>query len=205
MKRDFSSETAMAKEELRRIMRVRLREIDAAQRAEKSLLLCELAAHAPSFAASRCVGFFAPLPSEPDIAPLIEEAWAQHKRVALPVMIRHGNKPQLNWHEVANWDELVMTGPFGLREPDPLRAPRVTAGELDCVFVPGLAFDRDGFRLGRGGGFYDCFLANVRAGLPKIGLMFECQRVPSVPRESHDHPLPEVITESGVTPFPPSS
>jgi 5-formyltetrahydrofolate cyclo-ligase len=187
-----------AKDELRREMRARLREMSPALRAEASLVICQAAANLPAFTRSRCVALFAPLPSEPDVHPLIEEAWAQRKRVVLPLMIKHGSVPELDWHEVASWDEVVMPGPFGLREPDPLRCPRVKVAELDCVFVPGMAFDAQGYRLGRGGGFYDSFLSAAPATLPCVGLFFSAQKVESVPREAHDQRLPSVITEDGL-------
>jgi 5-formyltetrahydrofolate cyclo-ligase len=190
-----------AKEKLRRGMRARLRGMGPALHAEASLVISQAAANLPAFFKSRCVALFAPLPSEPDIHPLIEEAWAQRKRVVLPLMIRRGSVPELDWHEIANWDDVVVPGPFGLREPDPLRCPRVPPAELDCVFVPGVAFDSEGFRLGRGGGFYDRFLSQAPPALPCIGLMFSLQKVSLVPREPHDQPLRSVITEDGLVAF----
>src|SRR5260370_34064616 len=110
---------ASAKEKLRREMRARLREMSPALHAEASLVICQIAANLPAFLQSRCVALFAPLASEPDIHPLIEEAWAQGKRVVLPLMIKHDSTPELDWHEVTSWDDVVVPGPFGLREPDP--------------------------------------------------------------------------------------
>ena len=187
-----------AKEKLRRQMRNRLLGMIPALHAEASLVICQMAANLPAFLKSRCVALFAPLPSEPDVHPLIEEAWAQGKRVVLPLMIRRGPAPELDWHEIAGWDDVVVPGPFGLREPDPLRCPRVPLAELDCVFVPGVAFDQEGFRLGRGGGFYDRFLSLTPPTLPCIGLMFSLQTVPAVPCEPHDQALRSVITEDGL-------
>lgn len=186
------------KETLRREMRLRLRGLNAGLRAEASLVICQIAANTPAFLKSRRVALFAPLPSEPDIHPLIEEAWAQGKRVVLPLMIKQGTVPKLDWHEVTSWDEVVVPGPFGLREPDPLRCARVSPTELNCVFVPGMAFDPEGFRLGRGGGFYDSFLAQAAPGLACIGLFFSMQKIPAVPREPHDQALRTVITEDGL-------
>jgi 5-formyltetrahydrofolate cyclo-ligase len=186
------------KEKLRREMRDRLRAMSPTLHAEAALVICQQAANLPAFLKSRRVALFAPLPSEPDIHPLIEEAWAQGKRVVLPLMIKHGSKPELDWHEVTSWNDVVVPGPFGLREPDPLACPRVSLAELDCVFVPGVAFDHEGFRLGRGGGFYDSFLSLTPPTLPCIGLMFSLQKVPLVPREPHDQALRSVITEDGV-------
>jgi 5-formyltetrahydrofolate cyclo-ligase len=187
-----------AKEQLRREMRARLRGMSPALHAEASLVICELAANLPAFRASRCVALFAPLPSEPDLHPLVEEAWAQRKRVVLPLMIKRGAVPELDWHEVTSWDDVVVPGPFGLREPDPLRCPRVTTAELDCAFVPGMAFDEEGFRLGRGGGFYDSFLGHAPKLLECVGLFFHAQQVERVPREPHDQALLSVITEDGL-------
>jgi len=190
-----------AKEKLRCEMRTRLRGMSPALHAEASLVICQMAANLPAFLKSRRVALFAPLPSEPDVHPLIEEAWAQAKRVVLPLMIQHGSTPELDWHEVTSWDDVVLPGPFGLREPDPLRCRRVPLAELDCVFMPGVAFDAEGFRLGRGGGFYDRFLSLTPPTLPCIGLMFSLQKVPAVPREPHDQALRRVITEDGLISF----
>jgi 5-formyltetrahydrofolate cyclo-ligase len=190
-----------AKEALRREIRARLHGLGPALRAEASLVICQVAANLPAFLKSRRVAFFAPLPSEPDIHPLIEEAWAQGKRVVLPLMISRGSAPVLDWHEITGWDDVVVPGPFGLREPDPLRCPRVALAELDCVFVPGVAFDHEGFRLGRGGGFYDSFLSQASPALPCIGLMFSLQKIALVPREPHDQALRSVITEDGLVSF----
>ena len=189
------------KETLRREMRARLLAMEPALHAEASLVICQAAANLPAFIESQCVALFAPLPSEPDIHPLIEEAWAQGKQVVLPLMLKRGSTPELDWHRVANWNEVVVQGPMGLREPDPLHCPRIPIEQLDCVFVPGVAFDQDGFRLGRGGGFYDSFLSLVPSTLPCIGLMFGLQKVPAVPREPHDQSLRNVITENGLVSF----
>jgi 5-formyltetrahydrofolate cyclo-ligase len=188
----------LAKERLRGEIRSRLRAMTPALRAEASLVICQIAANLPAFQQGRCIALFAPLASEPNIHPLIEEAWARGKRVAMPLMIKHGSVPDLDWHEVANWDEVVVPSPFGLREPDPLRCRRVPISELDCVFVPGVAFDKEGFRLGRGGGFYDRALSLMPTNLPRVGLFFDVQKVESVPREAHDQELREVITEDGL-------
>jgi len=187
-----------AKTHLRREMRARLRALAPDTRAEASLRICRTAAHHPAFRPAKCIALFAPLPSEPDIHPLIEEAWAEGKRVALPFMLERRTRPELNWHEIASWDDVIACGPMGLREPDPVRCPLVDPAEIDLVFVPGLAFDEEGHRLGRGGGYYDAFLGHAPAKLTCIGLMFAAQKVKRVPREAHDYALRAMITEDGL-------
>jgi 5-formyltetrahydrofolate cyclo-ligase len=195
------SDPSAAKEELRRALRERLRGLTAAYRAEASLVICELAARQPAFRAASSIALFAPLPTEPDIHPLIEEAWAQGKQVALPRMFRDERGPHLHWHAVTGWSGVTEPGRFGLREPDPDVCPRLEPSKLGCAFVPGLAFDETGLRLGRGGGFYDRFLAAAPADLPRFGLMFACQRVAALPREPHDQALPAIVTEDGLAAF----
>ncbi len=182
-------------------MRKFLRELSPAFRAEASLVMCELAAQLSAFRSGSCLGLFAPLASEPDIHPLIEEAWAEKKQVLLPRMWKEGDAPHLEWYAVTQWSEITEPGPFGLREPDPKLCARIDPARLDCVFVPGLAFDETGLRLGRGGGFYDRFLADASPSMARFGLMFAGQRAKQLPREPHDQALPAIITEDGVVSF----
>ena len=190
-----------AKNDLRRQIRERLRALGPEVRAEASLRICREAADHPVFREGRCLALFAPLPLEPDIHPLIEEAWAEKKRVALPLMLKNPARPAMDWHEIKGWGDVATIGPMRLREPDPFCCPRVAPGEIDGVFVPGLAFDGDGHRLGRGGGYYDVFLAQMRGTLPCLGLFFAAQKVDHVPREIHDQRLTMAITEDGLMRF----
>lgn len=186
------------KKMLRRQMRTRLGAMPPEERAYASLEICRRAAALPAFQDAKAVALFAPLASEPDIHPLIEEAWARGKQVVFPLMWREGEVPRLAWHAVKSWNEVVVNGPFGVREPDPAVCPRVNPLELDCIFVPGVAFDERGDRLGRGGGYYDAALTEFDVGTPRVGLMFACQQAESIPRETHDQMVEIMITENGL-------
>jgi 5-formyltetrahydrofolate cyclo-ligase len=85
-------------------------------------------------------------------------------------------------------DELRVPAPTG---------PAVDPRTVDLAVVPGVAFDADGGRLGRGGGFYDRLLAALSPATAVIGVCFERQVVERVPRESHDHRVQAVIAEGG--------
>jgi 5-formyltetrahydrofolate cyclo-ligase len=87
----------------------------------------------------------------------------------------------------------LVRGPLGAPEP-PASAPLVDPAALDCVVLPGVAFSEDGLRLGRGGGYYDATLALVPRA-PRIGIAYDVQIVPSLPREPHDAPMDAVVTE----------
>ena len=91
---------------------------------------------------------------------------------------------------------------FGIMEPrlehrtDPTRL--VDSKELGLVLVPGLAFDLQGNRLGRGAGYYDKFFGRLPLEVPRIAIAFDCQIVDRVPTEPHDLPVNVIITETGI-------
>jgi len=98
----------------------------------------------------------------------------------------------LAFHRVAR-DELVPSR-FGLCEPA-VDAPTVELAEIAMFVVPGVAFDREGGRMGWGMGHYDATLAAAAREAIRVGLAFECQLVDRVPREAHDQLLHMIVTE----------
>jgi 5-formyltetrahydrofolate cyclo-ligase len=94
--------------------------------------------------------------------------------------------------------EVLRPGAWKILEPHPERCPVVAVEEIDLIFVPGLAFTRTGGRLGRGGGFYDRFLAGMRPGAMKVGVCFHAQLAGELPMEAHDHEVGVVVTEREV-------
>jgi 5-formyltetrahydrofolate cyclo-ligase len=91
----------------------------------------------------------------------------------------------------------LVSGRYGVREPE-AGSTVVPIHEIGAVLVPGLGFDVDGYRLGRGGGFYDRFLARLGAGVRRIGVVFESRVVDRVPRDPWDERVHEIVTEEGV-------
>ena len=180
----------MTKDELRRDMRRRLRTLDA--REEKSRAITEAVAAHPAFARSGRVALFAPLPSEPDI----EGLWEKGAREFCYPRIIDETIEFVGVHTLADltpsdWNPAV-------REPSFLGARIVVPAEIALILVPGLAFTRDGHRLGRGGGFYDRFLARLPVSTFTLGVAFDRQIVELLPAETHDQLVDAVATESGL-------
>ena len=102
---------------------------------------------------------FVPLPSEPDISPALEQALAEGKVLAVPRVLGEG---RMEWVRITGLDELRPAS-YGIREPvsGPVLDPAQLPGD-SLVLVPCLAADRQGVRLGRGGGYYDRFLAQYK-------------------------------------------
>lgn len=95
----------------------------------------------------------------------------------------------------------IEPGMWGIREPRKEGLREVDPVEIDCIFVPGAAFDAQGNRLGYGGGYYDRFFERVKEGTPRIALAFHCQLVDSVPVENYDKKINSLITEQGIMRF----
>jgi 5-formyltetrahydrofolate cyclo-ligase len=128
---------------------------------------------------------FSALPSEPDLL----DPWPEGKRIILPRVV--GSTVCL--HAVENHTELVE-GSFGILEPAP-NAP-IAEAKADLILVPGLAFDRSGVRLGRGGGYYDRLLSEFD-GL-RVGVCFEELVLERIPVEPHDMCMDFLITPAGI-------
>ncbi|AEB11498.1 5-formyltetrahydrofolate cyclo-ligase [Marinithermus hydrothermalis] len=93
----------------------------------------------------------------------------------------------------------LVKHPLGFYEPAP-HAPQIPPTALDAVLVPGLAFDREGYRLGYGKGYYDRFLATLPPHTLTIGLTAEALVVDRLPRDPWDQPVAFLATETGVHP-----
>jgi 5-formyltetrahydrofolate cyclo-ligase len=139
---------------------------------------------------ARSVMFFAPLPEELDVWPLVAKALAAGKRVALPRFVPATRSYEARWL-LAETD--IHVGHFGIREPGS-GCERVSSGGLDLILVPGVAFDLQGHRLGRGKGYYDQLLGAVHG--PTCGVAFAEQIVSEIPVAPHDVRMDYVLTSS---------
>jgi 5-formyltetrahydrofolate cyclo-ligase len=138
--------------------------------------------------------------SELDLTPLLSRALERGAQVFLPVIPDRGRRL---------WFSLLGKADLWYRHPTyPLieyAGPVVRAERLDVLFVPVLAVDEAGYRLGQGGGFYDTTLGAARRRPLLVGVAFDCQRVSRVPREPWDIQLDWLVTESGVHRFLPET
>lgn len=159
----------------------------------------EAAAHAmaaldagPGGVRGRTIALFAPFRDEIDTAPLAALLRAAGADLALPVIL--GRDRPLLFRRWDVRDALVPAGAFRIPEP-PASAPDVVP---DAVLVPLAAFDRRGYRIGYGAGFYDRTLAGLRRAGPvrALGFAFSCQEVDAVPAEPHDEAVDMMITET---------
>jgi len=151
--------------------------------------------------AGAAVSCYWPMGSEIDTRPLMTALHERGHTVGLPVMERRG-APLL----FRAWTPGIALEPGGFGT----EIPGADAAEVvpDYLLVPLLAFDRAGYRLGYGGGFYDRTLSKLRASGTRqaVGVAFGGQELPAVPREATDERLDWIVTEAEAIPMaPPTS
>ena len=136
---------------------------------------------------------FLSMKDELDTAPILNAALEAGKTLAVPRVVGS----ELAFCQIENLKKDTAPGAFGILEPVS-GLPEINIKTLSerhsVILVPGLAFDKEKFRLGRGKGFYDRFLASAENSVYKIGIGYSFQLVERVPRENHDLRLDSVVT-----------
>lgn len=185
----MSTDEQGAKAELRAKIRSILKSLTPEKRTSDSAKLCVSLKQQHSFQNAASILFFAPLPEEPDLWPLLNEVLATKKLIALPCFDSE-NQTYLP-RRINDIHVEIMSGKFGIREPVPA-CVAIPLEDLDVVLVPGVAFDASGHRLGRGKGYYDRLLQNLKGR--KIGIAFDEQVVDAVPVGKNDVKVDLILT-----------
>lgn len=123
---------------------------------------------------------------------IIEWLWQQKKTVLVPLC-----KPETRKMDIIPITTFADLEPgyFGIREPKRGLRPPVAKEAVDLIAVPAVAFDRRGYRVGYGGGYYDRFMIGL--SVPKIGLAFSCQLILKAPVDKYDQAVQGIVTEQG--------
>jgi 5-formyltetrahydrofolate cyclo-ligase len=185
------------KHRLRREMKATLAGMSAEAAAAASRAACEALLSLEEYRQARAVMLYAPIPGEVDCLPVAEDAWRAHKTVLLPRVAWEDQHMEAVACRSAD-DEMVVNGK-GIREP--ANGASWPVERIDFIVVPALAFDEQGNRLGRGGGFYDRFLAQVDLQATICGLAFAQQVVEELPVHSNDYPVDLLVTDVEVRRF----
>jgi len=174
----------MTKPELRTLIRQRLRAMEPPERARQSQRIAAALTATPAWQGARLIGLFSPLPLEVNVLPAV----AGDLRLCFPRV----QGERLVFHRLGT--DALRPGRWNLMEPPEDAPGEVGAGALDLVIVPGLGFTPEGHRLGRGGGYYDRFLARPELRARLVGVCFGQQLFPTLPTEPHDRPVDQLIS-----------
>ena len=172
----------MQKLELRKLVRQRFANYSQEQLATMSRLTISILEQHPLFLKAQKVLLFHSLPDEVDTHHLIQH-YRTEKTIYLPTVV----EDRLELHEVN--DKGLLKGKFGILESS---GPTLTDySQLDLAVIPGVAFNQEGHRLGRGRGYYDRLLPLLPC--PCIGICYPFQIAQQIPIEAHDIPVQEVV------------
>jgi 5-formyltetrahydrofolate cyclo-ligase len=190
----MAGDLADRKQQLRRALAARRRKLTVEASARAAGAAFALLGEEHAFRAARRVGLYAGLPDELPTQPLFEALVEQGRVCLLP---RAQADRRLEFAHCARWEDL-RPGRYGVLEP-PDGAPRLDPAQGDVVLVPGVAFDREGHRLGRGKGYYDrTFPIAAEAPPLLIGLAYDFQVIDAVPHDANDRRVDAFVTETAV-------
>jgi 5-formyltetrahydrofolate cyclo-ligase len=184
------------KKELRENMRNALLGITPEQRHDKSSAACRKLIATDDFQSAQVVMLFLSMAHEIDTTEAILAAWQMDKTVVVP---------KVSWEQrhmipvIINTLDTDFSLESGVRNP--VNGAPMPFAELDLIVTPGLAFDKNGNRLGRGGGYYDRFFAHNSLRGRKCGFGFAEQLLASVPATEHDQSIDMLVTDEHVLNF----
>lgn len=124
----------------------------------------------------------------------VKNSLNNNKRITVPITFPESN--EIKPSEILDFDELEV-GFYNILTPKEEFHRFIDPNEVDLIIVPGLAFDRKGYRVGYGGGYYDRFLSKYPKAT-KIGLAFDLQMIDQVPRDEFDIAVDYIITENEI-------
>lgn len=182
------------KQEIRKEIKLLRSRMTEAERKEKSGRIVKLIRETAVYAGADCMLCYVSLPTEVCTEELIRQALLDGKRVAVPRVFGS----EMEFYYIGGWQDL-RPGCMGIMEPASHCEPvcirhGAAGGRLVPVIVPGLAFTRDGSRIGYGGGYYDRYFAD-KEGFYMIGAAYDFQILDQLPTGGHDVRMDCVITE----------
>ncbi len=182
-----SVDKSMTKLELRRHFITLRQALSAEWVAASSAALCERLAAWPVLHQVHTVLAYLAFRHEPDLKPLFD--MLEQVQWVLPRI--EGQRLRLHPYDPAH----LVRHRFGMLEPA-ADLPLVDPAAIDLALVPGVSFDRQGVRLGFGGGYYDRFLPTTPA--VRVGVCFDCCLIDALPRDPHDQRMDWVATEAQI-------
>lgn len=177
---------------LRQHLRHILHDVSIAARQKKSLRIIQTLLRKSFYKKASVIVTYVSLPAEVDTKRLIKTALKQGKRVYVPCV--HRRSKTMTMAPILDFEKDLVPGAYGILEPKKRLQIHQKDASFDIIFAPGLGFDREGRRLGRGAGYFDRFLKQHTKAL-KVGLAFREQIVKRVPTLAHDQQMDCVITD----------
>jgi 5-formyltetrahydrofolate cyclo-ligase len=170
--------------------------LNAVTRARDSAIIRHRVLHHPEWRIAETILTYVSIRSEVETLKLIQEAFAQKKRVVVPVI--DPDRKHISLSELRAVGDLAAGKFHGIPEPAAAMRTAVQPSEIELALIPGTAFDRQGGRLGFGGGYFDRLLAEM-SNARRLALAYSVQLHPwPLPLETHDVPMHLIVTEKEI-------
>jgi len=179
----------MDKKALRREIGAKKRALNAAEIESRSALLADKLYKTPQYRDCQSLYAYLSFNQEVRTNPIIQRAWADGKRVAVPKVVGD----EMVFIRIDSFEGLAPQGAFHIMEP--IEDGPVAGDEKALILMPGLAFDPEGHRVGYGGGYYDRFLEK-EPDHPLVALCYDFQLYDRLEVEAHDVPVDVVLTDA---------
>ena len=170
----------------------KIKSYSALEKSKKSAIIKDRLFDEEEFKKATLVMFYVSLKDEVNTLSMIDEAVKMGKRVCVPVILKEEGR--LIADEIKDREKDLERQHFGIYQPIVGHVREVPLENIDLVVVPGVAFDKNNVRLGRGHGYYDRFLCGLPKRTKTIGLAFDFQVLEYLPKDSHDIPVWKTIT-----------
>lgn len=179
------------KQKIRREIEAGRRALDPVWMATASARIVESCQMLEVFGTAGMIALYKAIGGEVDLDPLFPACWSADKRTCIPIF---NAKSKIYEMAEVTVETQYSTGHYGIREP--LAPALLPMSQIDLIAVPGVAFDRKGNRLGRGGGYYDRLLDGFSGVAAAVA--FDFQVLPKIPCEPHDRPVNWIVTETKI-------
>jgi len=180
----------MNKKELRMEIKEKLQYISNEVYTHQSMRIARALFKDDLWESAHTIGITISKPPEVDTYQIIRKAWDEGKKIVIPKCFP--KERRMDFRSLEHFDQLESVY-YHLLEPIESKTTKVDSKEIDLLIVPGLAFSKDGYRLGFGGGYYDRFLESYQGNT--LSIAFQQQIVSDVPKENHDLPVMKIITD----------
>lgn len=180
-----------SKQSIRKIVKGKRASLTEAERKRLNDLVYENTINSEYYKKANTIFVFVSYDTEVDTHNIIKKAIEDGKTVCVPKTI--SMEEGMLAIRINSFDDMA-SGNYGILEPK-YATPKVDESLIDLAFIPGLAFDKRGGRVGYGGGFYDRFMNSMREEAKQIGLAYSFQMFDEVPMEKHDLFIDGLITD----------
>lgn len=180
-----------SKAHVRKILSEKRRRMTPEAREAASLVIVERLIAETAYQRAKTIFVFCSMPEEVQLQAFYRDALDHGKQLAFPVCGKGG---KMEAYIPEDWEHMLPDR-YGIPSPSPEKDRLLLPDGIDLIVVPMLGFDRELFRIGYGGGYYDRYLLRLREDADAIGVSYARQEMPHIPRESFDRSLPLILTE----------